>query len=485
MRTTGRLRAPLVAGPLGSPLTLGAGPIPGPLRRLLALGPRGLGPSSTAAIVAAARLPSARARGTVAFAPIVGAAPTLVVALPDTVAAAVTIPAVVVATFEEGDEGGDSVVGGGFLRRRHPRPAQKEERGGAPGAPAERTARTLHLGISAGGSPGAGTGAGTGAGLGSPTRGRILGTIMEIPRDRSDRADDPARHEATLVDFGGGRRLERLAGVLVDRPLPQARQPRGLPGLWSDVHVTYTGDREGKSSTATAREPGPLPRGWESRRALPAPWLVSVPLQEHVLRLEVRPAASGQTGLFLEQAPQWAWLGGVTPRGSRLLSLFAHSGAATLAAAAAGAEVVHVDASRQAVALARRNADASGLADAPVRWVCEDARTFVARERRRGNRYDGVVLDPPSWGHGPRGEAFAIDRDLEPLLDDLAALVPAPAAGPLLLSCHSPGWTPARLGGLLRSLAGGKTRIESGQLTITASTGRPLDLGAFARRAPR
>ena len=316
---------------------------------------------------------------------------------------------------------------------------------------------------------------------------------MAMPRDRSTPSDDSidppvdpsVDAQATLVDFGGGRRLERLAGILVDRPLPQARLPRSLPGLWRDVHVSYTGASDRESRNGAGSPAGDLPRGWMRRRDLPAPWVVSVPLHERVLRLEVRPAASGQTGLFLEQAPQWAWLEQVTPPGSRLLSLFAHSGAATLSAAAAGAEVVHVDASRQAVALARRNAAASGLEDAPLRFVCEDARTFVARERRRGNRYDGVVLDPPSWGHGPRGQAFAIDRDLAPLLDDLAAIVPAPARGPLLLSCHSPGWTPQRLAAALAAVAGPRARLESGVLTITASTGRPLELGAFARRSPR
>lgn len=316
---------------------------------------------------------------------------------------------------------------------------------------------------------------------------------MAMPSDRASPGDDSidppvdasVDASATLVDFGSGRRLERLAGILVDRPLPQARLPKSLPGLWRDAHVTYTGESDRERRNGTGPRPGDLPAGWVRRRSLPAPWLVSVPLYERVLRLEVRPAASGQTGLFLEQAPQWSWLERITPPGSRVLSLFAHSGAASLAAAAAGAEVVHVDASRQAVALSRRNAAASGLDGAPVRFVCEDARTFVARERRRGNRYDGVVLDPPSWGHGPRGQAFAIDRDLEPLLDDLAAIVPAPARGPLLLSCHSPGWTPPRLAAALGAVAGSRGPIESGVLTITSSTGRPLELGAFARRSPR
>ena len=212
-----------------------------------------------------------------------------------------------------------------------------------------------------------------------------------------------------------------------------------------------------------------------------------MPLSTAILSLEVRPAPSGQIGVFLEQADQWEWLARETPAGSTMLSLFAHSGAATLAMAAAGAHVVHVDASRQAIALARRNAEASGLADAPIRWVCEDAHTFVTRELRRGARYDGVVLDPPSWGHGPKGQAFAIDRDLLPLLADLAKLTattaPGGPAGPFLLTCHSSRWHHRRLHDTLAEVSP-TGRFESGPLTCTDAAGRTLELGDFARCSP-
>jgi 23S rRNA (cytosine1962-C5)-methyltransferase len=211
---------------------------------------------------------------------------------------------------------------------------------------------------------------------------------------------------------------------------------------------------------------------------------VSVPLEIATLSLEVRPAPSGQIGVFLEQADQWAWLAREATPDTTMLSLFAHSGAATLALAATGCHVVHVDASKQAIAMARRNAEASSLADAPVRWVCEDARTFVAREVRRGARYDGVVLDPPSWGHGPKGQAFAIDRDLVPLLADVATLVgadrPAGGSGPVLLTCHSPRWHRRRLHDTLAAALPGR-RGESGPLSCTDAAGRTLSLGDFAR----
>lgn len=273
-----------------------------------------------------------------------------------------------------------------------------------------------------------------------------------------------------LVDHGGGRRLELLGGVIVDRPLPLPTQPRRhLPHAWPQATARFETDA-----------------GWVFSNPPPEPWVVRVPLDASPeggssIVLEVRPAPSGQIGVFLEQAEQWRWLRACVPAGSRMLSLFAHSGAASLALAAAGAEVVSVDASKQATALARRNADASGFAAAPIRWICEDARSFVAREVRRGVRYDGVVLDPPSWGHGPKGQAFAIDRDLEPLLAELAALVPD-ATSPVLLTCHSPRWHHRRLHDTLASACGG--RIESGSLACTDAGGRELPLGCYARRGP-
>ena len=308
--------------------------------------------------------------------------------------------------------------------------------------------------------------------------------------------------EAFLIDFGAGRRLEKLGGILVDRPLPQARLPKKLPALWGAATVRYS-VLAGRETRLAGRETGRVAgahgagqeRGqWEFSGPLPDPWQIELPLHPDRLLLEVRPAPSGQTGLFLEQLGQWQWLRRVTPQGARVLSLFAHSGAASLALAAAGAEVVHVDASSQAVALARRNAEASHLAHAPIRWVCEDAHTFVARQLRRGERFDGVVLDPPSWGHGPKGQAFAIDRDLLPLLEDVAALVAgsgsppqASPAGPILLSCHSSGWHPRRLHDTLAdSFAAcvSNRNIEAGELTSRDASGRLLAQGAFARIEP-
>lgn len=302
---------------------------------------------------------------------------------------------------------------------------------------------------------------------------------MDVPAPGKFR--DPALADFGVDAAGAGRRLERLGGLLVDRPLPQTTARRALSSLWRDAMAVFTGT--GTAGVGDGR--------WELAGPLPESWRVSVPVGSATLSLEVKPAASGQIGVFLEQVEQWRWLTEHTPPGSSMLSLFAHSGAATLALAAAGAEVVHVDASKPSVELARRNATASGLAAAPVRWICEDAATFVRRQLKRGASFAGAVLDPPSWGHGPKGQPFAIDRDLVPLLADVAELIGRHRGGPrgpLLLTCHSPGWHPRRLHDTLESacrdagLPDGE--FESGPLTCTDDSGRMLELGSFARWAP-
>lgn len=283
---------------------------------------------------------------------------------------------------------------------------------------------------------------------------------------------DPALLDFGIDHSGTGYRLEKMGDIVLVRPLPSTTARQQNPELWKKAHGIFKESRRGHGD-------------WTFSAPLPDPWQITLPLSSGLLQLHVRPSPSGQVGIFLEQLSQWQWLSEKTPQGSRMLSLFAHSGAATLALAQAGAEVVHVDSSRQALQLARKNATASGLDDASIRWICEDAQRFVTRERTRGNTYDGFVLDPPSWGHGPKGEAFSIDKHLLSLLTDCAQLLSPTAHGPILLTAHSPGWHHQRLAtALMSALQVVQSRVLpvfSGSLSCMDLHGRTLHLGGFAR----
>ncbi len=276
-----------------------------------------------------------------------------------------------------------------------------------------------------------------------------------------------------LLDFGRGRKLERFGERIIDRPSPAAEgAPEAMPDLWRQAIVRYertSGDQGAwRSAKPQSREDAPLKRDWIIRHGS--------------LTLELRLTEFGHVGLFPEQADNWHWIaeqiGRLAPP-RRLLNLFAYTGAATLAAAAAGAEVTHVDASRTTVAWARCNAELSGLADRPIRWIVEDAPTFVRREVKRGRQYQAVILDPPSYGHGPEGEAWKLAEQLPELLADCARLIATdrPLA---LLTCHTPGYGPAALGRLLRQALGGAS-VETGELVLSTSAGRRLPGGAMAR----
>ncbi len=280
-----------------------------------------------------------------------------------------------------------------------------------------------------------------------------------------DTCDHARVDDLELLDCGDRRRLERFGDIVVDRPAPAAVMPAILPEqTWLRAPLAY-----GRGGWLRGGEAG----AWQVRVA--------------GLVLECRPATGGQVGVFPEHARTWAWLdatvrtAGVSlGRPPEVLSLFAYTGGASLACARAGARVAHVDASRPAVAWARRNAAQSGLGDRPVRWLVDDARAFVRRERRRGRRYDGVILDPPTYGHGEG--AWRIDADLEPLLDEVASLLgPRPTLA--LLSAHTPGYDGTRLAGLLREHLG----VDAGaaELELVARTGNVLRLGGWARHPGR
>ena len=270
-----------------------------------------------------------------------------------------------------------------------------------------------------------------------------------------------------LLDAGEGRRLERFGAVVVDRPAPSAAEPRQDPAAWSSADLAFS-----RGSGWSGSNPG-------------RPWTAEL----SGLTFELRTTESGQVGLFPEQASNWDWLRdrttGREPANSDadvpILNLFGYTGAATLALASAGAAVAHVDGSRPAVAWARRNASLSGLADRPVRWLVDDADGFVAREVRRGRRYRGVVLDPPSYGHGAGGRSWRLDARLASLLADSTALTRG-APELVLLTAHTQGFGAARLRDELAVALRRPARdVDAGDLFLDARSGARLMLGAYAR----
>jgi len=277
-----------------------------------------------------------------------------------------------------------------------------------------------------------------------------------------------------LLDFGEGRKLERFGDWVLDRPCPTAADlPKDEPERWQDAMARFKGDRtnEGRWSPAIKR--------WQSAEcAIHAGDTLGITFQ-------LSPLPSGQIGLFPEQHANWLWIARQVARIEkplRVLNLFAYTGGSTLAAAAAGAEVTHVDAARSMVALARTNAEASGLADRPIRWIVEDVLTFCQREVKRGNQYDAILLDPPSYGHGPKGERWSIGQDLLPLLKLCGKLTTGRRAF-VLATCHTPTIGPAELSAYLSDgLFGSCGRPpQSGTLYLQTTTGRRLDSGVFAR----
>ncbi len=285
-----------------------------------------------------------------------------------------------------------------------------------------------------------------------------------------------------LLDFGRGRRLERFGEVVLDRPCPAAEgiEPASVEA-WSRADARFEGRDQEKGQ-------------WTDRRELPERWKVAY----GELLFELKRSDFGHLGLFAEQAQNWAWIAGairarnkqrsVAPLPSplsslpspKVLNLFAYTGGSTLAAAAAGAEVVHVDAAKNIVAWARHNAELSGLAEAPIRWIAEDAVKFVRRELRRGNHYDAVILDPPSYGHGPRGEVWRLSRHLPRLLS-LCAKLTASAPEFLLLTCHTPGYDATTLREMAIEAFGDGGAVTMGPLSLRSTAGRELPSGVMVR----
>jgi 23S rRNA (cytosine1962-C5)-methyltransferase len=272
-----------------------------------------------------------------------------------------------------------------------------------------------------------------------------------------------------LVDFGEGRKLERFGPYLLDRLAPVVEDvPRGDAACWKKADARYERTRGEKGV-------------WRTDKRLPDTWSV----QHGSARFQLKRTDFGHVGLFPEQASLWDWVDRQVRRAGRplnVLNLFAYTGGSTLAAAAAGARVVHVDAARNVVRWARRSADLSGLAEAPIRWIAEDATRFVERELRRGNDYDAVILDPPTYGHGPKGEVWRLADHFVPLLEKCGELTRARRAF-FLVTCHTPGFGPPELEACLADALFGHCQggVQAGKLRLKTSDGRRMPAGAYAR----
>jgi len=273
-----------------------------------------------------------------------------------------------------------------------------------------------------------------------------------------------------LMDSGDGRKLERYGPYTLIRPEAQASWNPALSSRdWQAAHAVFEPSQE--ESGGHWKFNKPVPPGWE--------------MQYKSLRFHAQTTAGRHLGLFPEQAAQWDWIGKLVSSASQpvnVLNLFGYTGLASLAAARAGAKVTHVDASKKSIAWARQNQALSGLNDLPIRWILDDALKFVQREARRGVRYEGLILDPPKFGRGPKGEVWEFFKLLPELLGACRAIL---SQQPLFVCLTAYA---IRLSALslyysleeLTSSFGGD--IEAGELALVEqSAGRMISMAIYAR----
>lgn len=274
-----------------------------------------------------------------------------------------------------------------------------------------------------------------------------------------------------LLDAGHGRKLERFGKIVVDRPEPQALwHPRLGEAEWSKAHAVFSAsgedDEKGK---------------WRIDKPVPDAWPVRIGDVTMLCKL----SGLWHLGLFPEQYPHWQWMldalakvKGETPR---VLNLFGYTGAASLLAAQAGAEVTHVDASKKAVAWARENQAASKLDNAKIRWIVDDAAKFAARDVRRGKTYHVILIDPPKFGRGPAGEVWDLFTHLPALLEDCAKLI-APGTAAMVLTVYAIRASALAFDQLMQdTLNGQKGGFDRGELAIAAKSGVAVPTSLYVR----
>ena len=270
-----------------------------------------------------------------------------------------------------------------------------------------------------------------------------------------------------LIDCGGGEKLERWGDVILRRPDPQAIWAVQAPQMWKNADAIYHRSKAGGGE-------------WEYKRKLPDRWEISYGGN----RFYVRPTGFKHTGLFPEQAVNWDWMSGLLKKASgekRVLNLFGYTGGATLACARAGAKVTHVDAAKGIMQWAGENYRLSGLDEKNGRWIVDDAIKFVAREIRRGNTYEGILMDPPSYGRGPGGEVWKLEDGLYDLISSCAKLLSDNACF-MLVNSYTTGLQPAVLANMLSMTVGGK--VEADEVGLPMRSGGVLPCGASGRCIP-
>ncbi len=282
-----------------------------------------------------------------------------------------------------------------------------------------------------------------------------------------------------LIDSGDGEKLERYGAVTVVRPEPQAIWRRSDPALWAAADAVFSGEEDEEAGRWRLADGRRVPEEW--------------PVRVGPVTMACRLTRFRHLGLFPEQRPHWDEMVERTRarvaagRPPEVLNLFGYTGAASLLLAEAEARVTHVDASKKAIAWARENQEASGLSDRPVRWICEDAAKFAAREVRRGKRYDGILLDPPKFGRGPKNETWNLVPDLPPLMADVARLLDRDSDF-LVLTAYAIRLSALALERLAAEALGQLPgAVDAGELALREeATGRLLPTSLFARwRADR
>ncbi|MGL6193575.1 MAG: class I SAM-dependent methyltransferase [Thermoguttaceae bacterium] len=288
----------------------------------------------------------------------------------------------------------------------------------------------------------------------------------------------------TLLDFGNGRRLENFGDLILDRPCPAAEPFRkGKPQIWQNATAKFVSD---SNNCTDLNERGKWFFNEKNVDSEAESEIHTITFSEPAIRFCLKFTPFGHIGIFPEQLPNWKRIHNLVKAQTNpsnflpcVLNLFAYTGGSTLAAGSAGAQVVHVDAAKNVVAWAKQNAEVSGLADAPIRWITEDALKFVQREIKRKTRYDLIILDPPSYGHGPKGETWRLSKDLPILLSGCFELL-KPDSRFLMLTCHSPQYNAQKLSELVRTsdvINDSKIDVKAFPLDISSQNGGKLPAG--------